>query len=199
MLRSKLPEVYSYQLKAKESLHDSPYLLCKYTYTFKTYNHHAYVVIVEKYKYHLYAIKYFLKSHRNSDFRYNYSTDDGRPRIKIYTCFSILQEIFNSDPDASFGFIGAESVSKHITIRVKRNNWQYDLNDKVYKEGSTNNRRYRIYKTIVDTFFDPAIFRYVKDIDMGMYIILNRNYEKEDIKLQDHIQNMLQEIFDMFS
>lgn len=32
---------------------------------------------------------------------------------------------------------------------------------------------------------------------MGMYIILNWNDGKEDVKLQDPIQNRLQEIFDI--
>lgn len=94
--------VDEYQTSGKED-----FLKYKLLYTFKSpKSHQWYWVWGEVYARDLYAVKFHLKTHRNSPNKYSLMTGLHEARPVINTCIAIMQEIGNVDPHSSFGFIG---------------------------------------------------------------------------------------------
>ena len=71
-----------------------------------------YIVRVEQYPNDFYGIKFYLKDDRLNPHKYNRLTGLNEPRPIIYTCIAILMELAEQNPNASFGFIGANLLGE---------------------------------------------------------------------------------------
>lgn len=90
-------------------------------YTFKsTKSNLTYIVRVEVYKYHIYAVKFYLKNMQHSKNKYRIATNTYEPRRIINTCINIMLPIYEKDHKASFGFIGANGMDENNTCCTKR-------------------------------------------------------------------------------
>lgn len=90
-------------------------------YTFKsTKSNLTYIVRVEVYKYHIYAVKFYLKNMQHSKNKYRIATNTYEPRRIINTCINIMLSIYEKDHKASFGFIGANGMDEDNTCCTKR-------------------------------------------------------------------------------
>jgi len=85
---------YTYQCKGVGQKNDRC-LLKEHIYTFTTSKRAHYIVNVEEYRFDVYVVKFHLKSHSNSKWKYNLLTSQHDARRIIYTCVDIGQEIFS--------------------------------------------------------------------------------------------------------
>ncbi len=134
------------------------FLLYKLLYSFKsTKSNQTYWVWVEVYKYHVYAVKFHLKAHRNSPHRYNVMTGLNEARQCIHTCMAIMAEVAKTDPKASFGFIGANKLD----------------------ETEVNTKRFRVYRRFMLTLFGNEEYRHFVSVPKSAYILINRKALQE--------------------
>lgn len=150
------------------------YLIETSIYTFRsTKSNLVYLVRVEHYKMDIYIIKFYLKSNRNSPYKYNLLTNTFEPRRIINTCINILMDIYQKHPDASFGFIGANRIG----------------------ESEANTKRYRIYKKIVTTYFTDIYFYHHYNTEKSAYILINKLKLKENPSLVGEIEQFFIDIY----
>ena len=76
----------------------------------------TYIVRVEIYQNHVYAVKFYTKNSRHSKNKYSLMTNTNEPRFIIHTCINIMLSIYKNDKMASFGFIGASSINEDIVL-----------------------------------------------------------------------------------
>lgn len=127
---------------------DGDYLVGTGIYTFRsTKSNLVYLVRVEHYRMEVYIIKFYLKSNRNSPHKYSLLTNTFEPRRILNTCVNILLDIYRDNPDASFGFIGANLIG----------------------ESEANTKRYRVYKKIVTTYFTDIYFHQLQCGEKRLY------------------------------
>lgn len=108
---------------------------------------------VEVYAYNMYAIKFHLKAHRNSSHKYSILTGLNEARPVVNTCIAIMLEIARTNPQSSFGFIGANIIG----------------------ESDANTKRYRFYKRMMATYFSKAEFRHFSDAERSTYMLIRRS------------------------
>jgi len=130
---------------------------------------------VEEYAYNVYIIKFYLKSHINSPKRFNLLTKDFDTARKLGTCLQIMLSIYEDDPLASFGFIGAAII------------------DEEKKENTANTQKYRVYSTIVKNLFSDRLFIHAYNKEKSAYTIINRNNPEPD--LIDKVQKMFADYY----
>lgn len=136
-------------------------------YKFKsTKSNLVYIVRVEQYKYSIYAIKFYQKNHRLSPDKYRIMTNTFEPRKIINTCINIMLCIYEDNPKASFGFIGANG----------------------FNETTNCTKRYRVYSKIVATYFSDRFFFHKENIDKSAYMLINNIALKENPSLIQQIE-----------
>ena len=153
------------------------FLKYKLLYSFKSpKSHQWYWVWVEVYDYHIYAVKFHLKAHRHSPYKYSLMTGLNEPRPVVNTCMAIMLEIAQKDPYSSFGFIGANMIG----------------------ESEANTKRFRFYKRIVTTYFSNKEFRHFGDAEKSTYMLIRRTELEKCPELIDKIQEGFRLTFDYF-
>lgn len=126
----------------------------------------VYIVRVEEYEYHVYAIKFYQKSHSNSPHKYRLLTNTNEPRRIINTCIKIMLSLYNKDTYASFGFIGANGLD----------------------ESERCTKRYRVYSRIIATYISSTIFTHKENKDKSAYMLINNSFLKEHPHLIEDIE-----------
>ena len=123
-------------------------------YHFKsTKSNLIYIVLVEQYKYDVFAVKFYPKKWRNSKNKYRLLTKTYEPRRIINTCINIMLSIYDKNKNASFGFVGANRIGESI------------------KE----TKRYKVYSTIIATYFSDQLFYHKENKDKSAYLLINNN------------------------
>lgn len=140
-------------------------------FTFKSpRSNQTYYVWVDKCVYNIYVIKFHLKSHRHSKYKYNLLTNLGEARSVLYTCITILIEEFHKkDNTASFGFVASN----------------------LKEEGYANTKRLRFYEKFITTFIGLSEFEHYKYIEQSAYLLVSK-------KSIEGIHNLITKIEKMF-
>lgn len=160
-------------------------------YTFRaTLINQTYIAEVLKLKHSIYVLQYFLKSHRLSSYRFNSilkENNNSHTFLVLNTIVNIAIEVFNLDPKASFGFMGAP-IRKESDSRNRVN-----INpDRTVK----NTKRYRVYSLYVKRYFKPEDFTHIDYYNSSCYLLKNnRNMGLE----QQFCDNYLNELIDQKS
>jgi hypothetical protein len=155
----------------------SGFLLHRLLYSFKSpKSHQTYWVWVEVYRHHFYAVKFHLKAHRHSDFKYNLMTGFNEARPCIRTCMAVMQEVAKSDPKASFGFIGANRID----------------------EPEANTKRFRVYRRFMMTNFGREEYEHYDNWEKSAYMLINRKELAEHPGLLDEIVKGFSELYPYF-
>ena len=131
------------------------------THIFKFYSPKTQLVYVLRAEYHeedLFAIKFYCKQHRRSDYKYSKITNKGDVKNILITCAKAIPYLLESYPTASFGFIGSRTIDK--------------TNSRV--ENHIENQRYRIYIRIVSTLIGTKTFQHREYPDQSGYLMVNR-------------------------
>lgn len=168
---------YPFLLKNKTHKHNGELSYVEHIYTFETKKHITYLVHVEEYMHQVFFIKFFQKNHSLSDDKYRFLTKDGEMGAKVRTCLNIMLEIYRCNPDASFGFIGINSL---------------------VDESIQETKRYTIYKDAVANLFSPVSFEHFIYKAKSAYVLINKNKIKTSptlvIDIEKALQNALRDL-----
>lgn len=124
----------------------------------------------------MYAIKFYLKSHKDSKKRYNLLVNDGDAFRVLSTCLNIIIDILEKQPFASFGFIGAPTSEEQA------------------KQIEVNNKRFRVYRQIAQNRFSTKHFEHAMNSEKSTYIILNK--QNKESKLLTKIETMFKQCYE---
>ncbi|HEY5327758.1 MAG TPA: hypothetical protein VIJ27_12215 [Mucilaginibacter sp.] len=128
-------------------------------YSFRT-NLYPYLIEVERYPYDIYVLKFYRRKHKGNKQRYNLLSNEGKCSRIVATCFSIFLDIYNQNPLASFGFLGANTVDEK-TGKI---------------ESKNQTKRFRVYKRAVFNYFGEETFSHFESPDNSIYLaISNKN------------------------
>uniref|UniRef100_A0AB33IWC6 Uncharacterized protein n=2 Tax=unclassified Prevotella TaxID=2638335 RepID=A0AB33IWC6_9BACT len=130
-----------------------------------------YIVIVEQYQHHVFAVKFYPKKWTNSKYKYQKLTNTNEPRRIINTCINVMLSIYEQYQDASFGFIGASRIN----------------------EGNRETKRYKVYSTIVATYFSDQYFFHKENKDKSAYLLINSQKLSSHPTLVSDIENFFKE------
>lgn len=147
------------------------FILFEHVYHFKT-SKRRYIVIVEEYHLNIFVVKFYPADKKRYNDRFSIVLNDFDFAPIIRTCINIMLEVLKENPTASFGYVGANSVTK------------------TYKEGKRDTQRYRIYQRVMDIFLSPLLFARVESAANSAELLLNRKNE--------NLQNLRFEATKMF-
>ncbi len=137
-------------------------------YKFKsTKSNTWYIVYVEQYKYNVFILKFYPKNWRFSKRKYNLLTNTHEPRRIIGTCINIALSVLDEYPDASFGFIGANREN----------------------EDTCETKRYKVYSTIIATWFSEKHFYHKENKEKSAYLLINNIAIEQNPSLVKEIEN----------
>lgn len=148
-------------------------------YTFKCEFNHIYIVEIEKFERNIYIIQYYLKSHSDSDNRHsliiskdskNNKTGAKNFLIVLNTIQDLMFSYLSRNNKASFGFIGAKSISYN-----KNNALNTKILEILNEDGTYNNtQRFRIYRNFIRRYFSTKVFKHIEFKSMSSYLLLNK-------------------------
>jgi len=185
-------EHYKYRLvKHFNSVGDKPK---RRLYSFKsTKSNQTYHVWVECYPMNFYGIKFHLKSHSESELKYNVLTNLKEARPVIFTCIKIMLDIHREIDNSSFGFIGSGSIGTLIKKSKTGELIKVDID-----EDDFNTKRYRRYKQIMITYISRAVFEHVENIDKSAYMLIRKSELEKDPNLIDKINMYFSDTYNNF-
>lgn len=100
--------------------------------------------------------------------------NEARPVIN--TCIVIMQEIYNINPRASFGFIGAN----------------------MQNEPTVNTKRFRVYRRFMATYFKEDSFEHLFNIKKSTYIMISKKELESNPGLLDELELKFSEMYFYF-
>lgn len=151
-------------------------------YRFKNDFKDIYIVEIFHYEFNVYAVKFYLKNHRDSKNRYNicykkefkmrfgFQTGNANFIKVLNTILSIIVEISKKDRLASFGFMGAPKESE-ANPEINSANINPDCT-------VANTKRYKVYHLYTRKYFNPTDFEYI-DSSTSSILLLRNNKNKE--------------------
>lgn len=151
---------YDLQFIQKRKVKDGSAHLFSFLYKFYSpITELQYVLTADLHEGDFFAIKFYAKMHRKSDFKYSLVTNKGDIGNLLVTCLKCVPLLLKTYPNASFGFVGSRTY------------------DKVSKklEDYSNNQRFRIYREFVLTKIGAETFKHYEYDDVSGYLLVNRN------------------------
>ena len=159
-----------------DKAHNKKYLKEIITYTFRSGNY--YIVEVEVYSYDIYIVKYYLKKNKRNPLKYNLLTNEHKCAKVISTCIRIMLSIYNKNPNASFGFLGANIIDR-------KNG---------YEESKNITKRFRVYRTSVVRLFGLETFTHHRDFEHSTYLMINNKNKNVD-EIKEKARRMFDDLF----
>jgi hypothetical protein len=153
-------------------------LLETYLCPFRTRYGDHYIAQVERYEYHVYVVKFYLKKHRatrDPDKRFQHQTNRGAAEALrvIHTCIRVMLYVIKRDPLASVGFIGTPKPG----------------------EKKANTQRYRIYTQMMTSYFAKEAWHHEDFGGESAYLLLNRRALAQDPDLLRHAAAMFDALY----
>jgi len=145
-------EGYSFHLVDKKSFKDDD-LVASWYNNFR--GKRRYIALIEEYIEHIFIVRFYPNSHKNSPHKYNVLINDNDASKVIRTAIDIMLHLFNNYSDASFGFIAANSITE------------------AYEEGKHYTKRFRIYGQLMADFFSADLFSHVSNEENSAYLLVN--------------------------
>lgn len=105
-----------------------------------------------------FAVKFYCKKDRHSDFKYSKLTNKGDVGNILITCVKIVPILLKEYPQASFGFVASRTLD--------------EPSQKV--ESYFNNQRFRIYRALVALKFGEKTFAHFEYEQISGYLLVNR-------------------------
>lgn len=138
-----------------------------------------YVINVEEYNEDLYAIKFYPKCLRKSDFKYNKIINKGDVINVLMTCASVIPYFLAINSNASFGFVGSRTINSETYTFV---------------ENYIDNKRYRIYSYLIKEVIGDKTFVHIEYENISGYLLININ-SNDILTKESNIKTMLNEIY----
>lgn len=162
---------YAFRYCNKTKTEEGGFVVIEHKLTFFCRFNHQYIVNVEEYPHEVFVVKFHLKSHSDSERRYQLLTEAHDPFRVIGTVLHIMLYFYKKYPYASFGFIGSP----------------------LEMEGKTNTKRFRVYRQIMANYFSPVDFQHYLYAAASAYLMLNRHSQEENLLPQ--IEQMFSKIY----
>lgn len=165
---------YPYVKKTHRMYQEGEYECCRHVFTFRDYRNEVFIVHVEEYPEMVYAIKFYQKSHRDSENKWCLKTNAGDAHKKIGTCYRIMMdEFFAHNPFASFAFHAVPNVG------VK---------------SLESTQRHRIYRLVMSNLFNSGSnFWHVEVPKSSCYLLANKSHQ--DQGWYDRVKAMFTSIY----
>jgi len=117
-----------------------------------------YVLTADYHEEDVFAVKFYAKMHRKSEFKYSLIVNRGDLGNILMTCLKVIPLILQEYPNASFGFIGSRS---------------YDRKSKTL-ENYQNTQRYNVYTYLVNKTIGHKTFQHYQYDELSGYLLVNR-------------------------
>ncbi len=148
----------------------------KEKYKFRsTISNQIYIVEVEYYPDKIIVLKFYLKSHSQSEIKFHLLTGNREVRNVVCTCARILLDLLIKDNEFSFGFIGAETIKKD--------------------EDKANTKRFRRYCEIVSNYISTDVFEHREQAEVSAYILFNKKYLAEHPEMEANATDLFQRLY----
>lgn len=145
------------------TLPGSPYT--DHLLTFTCRFNHQYLIYVEEYAHLVFGVKFHLKAHQDSDRKYSLMTKfNDTPRV-LATIVQAMKLFEIKYPLATFAFFGAEQEGEPVA----------------------NTKRFRVYKPIMENFFNEAKFDHQYLEAESFYLILKKEHDQQNPALYTYI------------
>jgi hypothetical protein len=119
---------------------------------------YIYILHADYHRENIFALKFYAKQHRHSDYKYSKLTNKGDVANILITCLKAIPLLLKDYPDASFGFIGARTIDK-ISKTV---------------ESYNNTQRFRVYKYVVEQKIGFSTFEHYIYEAISGYLLINK-------------------------
>jgi hypothetical protein len=137
---------------------------------FSTKTKYWYIVNADYHKEHVFAIKFYCKKDRKSEFKYSKIVNKGDVSNILITCAKLMPKLLEDYPTASFVFAASRSVdSKNKTV-----------------EPYIKNQRFETYKNIAIKKFGVITFTHYEYPEISCYLLVNNindNVSKSERKI----------------
>lgn len=143
-------------------------------FSFKDKSKLPYVVDVEVYCHNLYAIKFYVKKHAQSPYKFCEMTGRRCARSIIHTCIQIGIDLWEKDRLASFCFIGAPTIDEYKSA------------------GYNNTKRFRAYGRSARFLLSPDTFDHKEEVGRSSYFLINKKHKETRPQLMDDILLMFE-------
>ncbi len=114
----------------------------------------------------MFALKFYVKVHRRSDFKYSKITNRGDIGNILITCIKAIPLLLKKYPTASFGF----AASRTIDMSAKR------------VEGIVNNQRFKAYRYVIARKIGTQTFVHFAYEQISSYLLVNKQCQQIDVK-----------------
>ncbi len=130
-------------------------------FSFLSSSNHRYIIEVEEYPFFLFAVKFYLKAHADSDNKYNLITghEANTTHYILRTCVEVMVDIYKNNPYASFTFIGAPMIG----------------------EEKDTTKRFRVYKILMTRLFPRVTYTHLSYPEQSIYLMLNKDNKEEGL------------------
>lgn len=118
-----------------------------------------YILIADYHNGDVFAVKFYAKMHRKSDFKYSKIINKGDLGNILITCLKIIPLLMKDYPNASFGFIGSRTYDK---VSKKLENYK-------------RTQRFNIYRDLVQKKIGTKTFEHFEYEEISGYLLINRN------------------------
>ncbi|MEH6305581.1 hypothetical protein RYH73_08000 [Olivibacter sp. CPCC 100613] len=150
---------YELQFIQKRRIKDGSAHLFSFLYKFYSpVTDLQYVLTADYHEGDFFAIKFYAKMHRKSDFKYYLITNRGDVGNLLVTCLKCVPLLLGEYPTASFGFVGSRT---------------YDKNSRKM-EGYSNTQRFKIYREFVSKKIGTGLFQHFEYEEVSGYLLINQ-------------------------
>lgn len=171
---------YDLEFIQKKKIKDESEHLYSFIYKFRSpITKLHYILTADYHNNDFFAVKFYPKSLKKSDYKYHIITNKGDVGNILITCLKIIPLLLQDYPRASFGFAGAPSYDKK-SERLEK----YD-----------KNQRFNIYKYIAQLKIGSQTFQHYEYEEISGYLIVNRNCKGGIDIMEPLLRKMLSETY----
>jgi hypothetical protein len=167
---------YKFNLVDKKSIDDSELLTIHY-YNFR--GKRRYIALVEEYIGQIFIVKFYPHSHHSSPDKYNVLVNDYDAARVIKTAIYIMRFLFEQHPEASFGFLAANTITETAA------------------EILFYNKRFQIYSQLMADYFSSNIFVHISSETNSAYLLINRCHTDIDTFTDNALQMFIRNYPDL--
>lgn len=110
----------------------------------------------------VFAVKFYLKIHKNDKHKYNLVINKGDGRKVLKTIIAIMLDVLKRNDSASFAFIGMPKPDESRKVTT----------------------RYCVYRGLCSNYFNPENFDHVYDEQKAFYSLLNKKVNTDKLLKQ---------------
>jgi hypothetical protein len=150
---------YQLEFVQKRQIHDESDHLFTLIYKFHSPKTGLiYIINADYHSFDVFAIKFYVKQHRRSEYKYSKITNKGDLINILISNAKIIPELLKNYTTASFGFIGSRTIDQKSR--------------KI--EGVVLNQRFRIYRRLVSAIIGTKTFEHFEYVDISGYLLINK-------------------------